>query len=147
VPGMKDQTEFRTAAARLMEGAPKQARPSVEQALVTAFRARRRQRSLRACAAGAIGLIILAVACLGVRYASAPVKSQHSEATAGGFVLLPYAQSDVPLEQGVIVRMRIAPREMQTIGVPVGRTNADGTVNADLLVGQDGVARAVRVVQ
>jgi hypothetical protein len=63
-----------------------------------------------------------------------------------GFIALPYAQSDVPLEQPVIVRVQIPASQLGGMGMPLGHLAAEEKVNADLLVGQDGIARAVRVV-
>jgi len=63
------------------------------------------------------------------------------------FIALPYSQSEVPLEQPVIVRVRIPVSELGAMGVRSASMSAGESVNADLLVGQDGVARAVRLVQ
>lgn len=63
-----------------------------------------------------------------------------------GFVALPYAESGVPMEDAVIVRLRLRASDLGRLGVPAGPGAANGTV-ADLLVGQDGVARAVRLVE
>jgi hypothetical protein len=61
--------------------------------------------------------------------------------------MLPYAQSDVPMEQAVIVRIKISASELGAIGMPLSGVPRGGNVSADLLVGQDGVARAVRLVE
>jgi hypothetical protein len=68
------------------------------------------------------------------------------------FVALPYSQSGVPLENPVIVHMTLGRSELGALGVSAAVVNAreiGGTekIHADLLVGQDGVARAVRFVQ
>ena len=72
---------------------------------------------------------------------TAPVR-QRSE-----FIALPYAQSEVPLEQPVIVRVHIPVSELGVMGVPFAPATGGERIKADLLVGQDGVARAVRLVQ
>lgn len=64
-----------------------------------------------------------------------------------GFIALPYAQSNVPLEQPVIVRVQIPASQLGEMGVPFAHIVAEERVNADLLVGQDGIARAVRLVE
>jgi hypothetical protein len=66
---------------------------------------------------------------------------------ASGFITLPYGQSGVPLEQPVIVRIDIPVSQLGAIGAPVNPRTAKGMVTADLLIGQDGVARAVRFVE
>lgn len=64
-----------------------------------------------------------------------------------GFVALPYADSGVPLEEGVIVRVEIPRAELRRLGAPVMLpAGTNGEVRADLLIGQDGIARAVRIV-
>ncbi|HLH05581.1 MAG TPA: hypothetical protein VKX25_22625 [Bryobacteraceae bacterium] len=83
-------------------------------------------------------LLAAAAACL-ILAAGAVVSHGSREvrrapiAHSNPFVPLPYGQSDVPLESGVIVRVRL-------------QSDA-GPVDADLLVGQDGMARAVRFDQ
>jgi hypothetical protein len=72
---------------------------------------------------------------------SAPVH-QRSE-----FIALPYAQSEVPLEQPVIVRVQIPALELGGMGMPLAPIAGKEKVSADLLIGQDGIARAVRVVE
>jgi hypothetical protein len=61
------------------------------------------------------------------------------------FVLLPYGQSDVPLEHPVIVRIQVPEGELSRLGVSLPAIPKNARVEADLLVGQDGIARAVRV--
>lgn len=62
-----------------------------------------------------------------------------------GFVALPYAQSEVPLEEAVIIRVDLTPSAWGALNVrPSPKTG--GGIRADLLIGQDGVARAVRVI-
>jgi hypothetical protein len=70
----------------------------------------------------------------------------YAAATAG-FVSLPYAESGVPMEDAIIVRLRLRASELGRLGVPVGVPATNGSISADLLVGQDGVARAVRLVE
>jgi len=74
-----------------------------------------------------------------------PAATESSANTTGAFVALPYGQSDVPLEQAVIVRVKLQPSEWSALGVPIASLRANA-ISADLLIGQDGVARAVRLV-
>jgi hypothetical protein len=50
----------------------------------------------------------------------------------------------VPLESGRIVRVEVPVSAMITLGLPITAESMDRTVQADLLVGQDGLARAIR---
>jgi hypothetical protein len=50
----------------------------------------------------------------------------------------------VPLESGRIVRVEVPASALITLGLPITAENMDRTVQADLLVGQDGLARAIR---
>jgi hypothetical protein len=50
----------------------------------------------------------------------------------------------VPLESGKIVRVEVPVSALITLGLPITAESMDRTVQADLLVGQDGLARAIR---
>jgi hypothetical protein len=65
----------------------------------------------------------------------------------GEFVSVPGAAGLPPMESGTLVRMDLPVAELPSLGVtpPVGRAAA--TVTADLIVAQDGLPRAVRVVR
>jgi hypothetical protein len=77
------------------------------------------------------------------------MKAANESYAAGtaGFVALPYAESGVPMEDAIIVRFRLRASELGRLGVPAGLSTTTGSISADLLVGQDGVARAVRLVE
>jgi hypothetical protein len=64
---------------------------------------------------------------------------------ASQFVVLPYGQSDVPLEHPVIVRVQVPESELSRLGISLPAMSKNTRVEADLLVGQDGIPRAVRV--
>lgn len=50
----------------------------------------------------------------------------------------------VPLESGTVVRVEVPVSALITLGLPITAESRDRTVQADLLVGQDGLARAIR---
>lgn len=144
--------ELKEALNRLAEASPRQASPGAEQGLLEAFRKRRRGRAaMLAYGAAAAACLALALGWFWVRYSpsaqttAAPNDSYY--AAPPGFVALPYAQSGVPLEEAVIVRVEVHPAELTMLGMPVTSSQMSGRISADLLVGQDGVARAVRLVQ
>lgn len=52
----------------------------------------------------------------------------------------------VPLESGRIVRIEVPPATLVNLGVPLTDTTLTQPVQADLLLGQDGLARAIRLL-
>jgi hypothetical protein len=153
---MTEEDELQEPFQRLARAVPQTAGAGVEECVRAAFRARLNGNSRRwryvpkAAAASAVvaaGLYLIwtdwrqSRASAGQTAISAPV---HQRA---GFIALPYAQSEVPLEQPVIVRVQIPVFQLGAIGMPVAPATAEERVSADLLVGQDGIARAVRLVE
>jgi len=61
-----------------------------------------------------------------------------------GFIPLPYAASGVPMGQPIIVRMNLPMSEFGPAGAAVLPNSSSQHLAADFLIGQDGVARAVR---
>lgn len=148
---MKTLADLSQALRRLAEALPRDADAATEQRVLAAFRTRRKRPQHT--------LLYLAgvAACLALAFAwflSHPLRQPsqaslavtgNNAAVAGSFIALPYGQSDVPLEQAVIVRVKLQPSEWAAFGVPVAPARAN-TIDADLLIGQDGMARAVRLV-
>lgn len=64
-----------------------------------------------------------------------------------GFVALPGATGLPVFESGMIVRVEIELPSLPSYGVPIVPDAVSNSVEADLLVGQDGQARAIRLVQ
>lgn len=62
------------------------------------------------------------------------------------FIPLPYADDDSPLGAGELVRVRLSQSTLGLLGFPVAETRASEPVTADLVIGEDGVARAIRFV-
>ena len=133
----------------LAEVGPQDASPAVEQRLRVRFRERRSKRR-RTYLAGTVAFlamaVILSLAFFHNRTAT-PSVSLTAKAQLSGFITLPYGESGVPLEQPVIVSIDIPVSQLGGMGVPVSPRSATGMVKADLLVGQDGIARAVRFVE
>jgi hypothetical protein len=63
-----------------------------------------------------------------------------------GFVPLPEAAGLPPFESGAIVRVEVPVGSLPAYGVDISPASDGQPVEADLLVGQDGQARAIRVV-
>jgi hypothetical protein len=148
--GVNRSSELQERLNRMAQMLPTEASAGTEARLLLVFRAQRRRRriwryvgSAAACAALSLGLFL--VQRLEKVRQTKSVDDSYAAATAG-FVALPYAESGVPMEDAVIVRLRLRTSELGRLGVPAGPGTANGQV-ADLLVGQDGVARAVRLVE
>ena len=116
----------------------------IELRLRAACRARRRKRWQRWWISGA-GL----AACLLLAFGWEGHLSQRAAASAEtsytGFLALPYAQSDVPIEQAVVVRVSLRPADLEALGLPPALLVGRQRMPAELLIGQDGMARAVRL--
>jgi hypothetical protein len=77
---------------------------------------------------------------------SAPVQVQQAE-LASDFVPVPYSGGIAPGDTAVIVRVQVPRTALAELGYPVDETQGSGVVQADLLVGEDGWPRAVRIVR
>ena len=67
-------------------------------------------------------------------------------AAPSGFVALPGAAALPDFESGAIVRVELTLAALPAYGVDISRAAGDQLVEADLLVGQDGQPRAIRLV-
>jgi hypothetical protein len=63
-----------------------------------------------------------------------------------GFVALPGSGGLPEFESGTIVRLELSLASLPSYGVDITRAGADRPVEADVLVGQDGQPRAIRLV-
>jgi anti-sigma factor RsiW len=125
-------------------------------ALLGSFdRTRRRSRGETIAVGLSLAASVLIVVSLSVglqRPALAPrasdaVAATHAVPTSAdaAFVVLPGADALPRLESGRVIRIEISESELGSVGLwpPVHA----GTVQADVLVGQDGLPRAVRLVR
>jgi hypothetical protein len=76
--------------------------------------------------------------------AAAPAAEEDADAS---FYPLPEAEALPAVETAMVVRVQLPVSSLQLMGVPVSEENTDASVQADLLLGQDGLARAVRLAQ
>jgi len=79
------------------------------------------------------------------RLTSAPPVDQPKE-IATDFILLTYGDPDVGSD-AQMVRVELPRSAMARFGLPVNMDRADQRVKADVLLGSDGLARAIRFVQ
>ncbi len=75
-----------------------------------------------------------------------PKPAPHRE-LATGFLPLPYAPPMGPSDSAQVVRVKLPRESMRTVGLPVNEDRALERIQADVIVGQDGIARAIRFIQ
>jgi hypothetical protein len=75
--------------------------------------------------------------------AAAPVE-EDSDAS---FYPLPEAEALPAVENAMVVRVQLPVSSLQLMGVPVSEESAGASVQAELLLGQDGLARGVRLAE
>lgn len=79
----------------------------------------------------------------GTRGASAAV----AQTNGNGYFPLTYLADATAMESGTVVRVELSRSALISLGVPVEPTRTDETLKADVVLGDDGVARAIRLVQ
>lgn len=67
--------------------------------------------------------------------------------TATDFIRLPYTDPLLPTEQADVFRVQMPEAALATYGLPVDGSRLDSKIYADLVVGQDGVPRAIRFIR
>lgn len=131
---------------------PREAPGRVEERLKSEFRRQNRRRKLMtwvpafsvAAAAGiALFLWIHSERPVPVSVAVQPVAEEETDE----FYPLPEAEALPAVENAMVVRVQLPVSSLQLMGVPVSEERADTSVQADLLLGQDGLARGVRLAQ
>jgi hypothetical protein len=126
--------------------------PARAQALLDAFDAhwdgrRRAPRRWTWAAAAAMAAVTVTLGWFGVHRAPRTVSEMADRAVdVTGFVPWPGAQTLPPLESGELVRIGLPVSALPALGL-APPTSAVAVVQADIVVGQDGFARAVRLVQ
>jgi hypothetical protein len=75
----------------------------------------------------------------------APIPPRATE-VATDFLPIPFAPPLDPSEGGQVIRVRLPRAAMSSVGLPVSDNNWRDRVPADVVVGGDGIARAVRFV-
>ena len=81
--------------------------------------------------------------------------SEPEASSAGGvgtysvadFVPVPFADRIGPEDSGMVVRVQLTRASLAELGYPVAEAPDEDLIRADVLVGQDGWPRGVRVVQ
>jgi hypothetical protein len=60
---------------------------------------------------------------------------------------IPIVYDPEPIDRGQIVRIRLPLAALASFGLPVNEEHAEETIRADVVLGEDGLARAVRFVK
>ena len=148
-----NQNDELTSALRRLkeEDAAMSASPAVEARLleeVRGLQGRQKGWSPRLVAALAAAAIVLLTLSIGWwKSRSEPVPAMLAEEVTTGFFPLFYGS--VPAAQTHLVRLELPRESLARFGLMSadGISNSSGTVLADVLVGDDGLARAVRFVR
>src|SRR5438105_5415725 len=167
----ENEQELLDGLRALAAGEPMGAPTRLEQSLVLEFRkqVRRRRLVVRGSAAAAGALLVAAAALvilIRVQSPSTPpvetraavqridemqAESQfgtvHADELANGFYPLPQAEALPAAETVMVVRIQMRMASLRLIGVPVNQQSSEEPVQADVLLGQDGLARGVRLIQ
>ena len=155
---MEDNRELLENLRALAVDGPRQAPDRVERHLRAEFRKRARQRRTKLWASyGGVAAIAAGIALFAwVRetpkplpvavIAAAPAVSEDDAADAS-FYPLPEAEALPAVENAMVVRVQLPVSSLRLMGFPMDEDGADGAVQAELLLGQDGLARGVRLVE
>lgn len=81
-----------------------------------------------------------------VTSAPSPSADEPAEFVTDFYSLVP-ASGFAPTEGGQLVRLQVPRASLASLGVPIPVGNPNGSVTADLVMGYDGVAHAIRFVQ
>jgi hypothetical protein len=76
-----------------------------------------------------------------------PAKQRPSRGETQEFLAIPFAPPLHPEDRGEVVRMGIPRQSLRSLGIPVNMERMFERVPADVLVGEDGIARGIRLVR
>lgn len=93
-------------------------------------------------AAAALTAVMLSPA----QHRDRPVPSPAAAVTTRAFIPLPFARPFSRAEQVGLYRVQMPEAALSSFGLPINGQLADREVTAEVLVGEDGVARAIRFV-
>jgi hypothetical protein len=76
-----------------------------------------------------------------------PQSTQQATQEVGtDFIPIPYAPDFRAEDSAAVVRVKLPRYSLQTVGLPFNPELANERIDADVLMGQDGIARAIRFV-
>jgi hypothetical protein len=80
------------------------------------------------------------------RRAAIPEDMAANNESVSDYIPLTYLADATDVESGTVLRVELPPSALITMGLPMNVDRTDSRVKADLIVGDDGVPRAVRFV-
>jgi len=154
----KHDSELRTALRALSEDDAKlSASPDVANRLLTEVRtiARTRRRRTWFQMSSIAAALLLGIALYAWRTgnrqpldAVLPPSAPEGEISEVATDFLPLPYSHVPMNMGSTVRIEVPATALTSFGLaPIDFRQGDGPVHADVLIGEDGLARAIRFVR
>jgi len=118
----------------------------VEAALLAEFRRRRRAlRQTRWIGLAAAAAVLVVVSVMTLRPSPPPMAVRQPVFTE--FIPVVYGQPFHPEDGGRIVRVRMPRTTLASFGLPVNQDRLDERIQADVLLGEDNLVRAVRFEQ
>jgi hypothetical protein len=125
--------------------------PELEAALLAEFdrvwQRRRGQQRRWIWISGLAAASLAAAFFIGNRYSTEPSPPlAETSSQDQPFVPIPYVTPLAPYERANVVRVNVPVAALLAAGLPVAAADAGATAQADLVVGPDGRARAVRLV-
>jgi hypothetical protein len=76
-----------------------------------------------------------------------PVPAARERQRPVEFLPLPFSDEALPISQAAIIRVELPRSALRLVGVPVEPDRWDDRVQADVVVGVDGLARAIRFIE
>jgi len=81
------------------------------------------------------------------RRAANPDEVARNDETVTDYIPLTYLADATAVEGGIVLRVELPPSALMAVGLPAPVERTDSRVKADVVIGDDGVARAVRFVR
>jgi hypothetical protein len=130
---------------RVAEDVSVEAPARIEAAVLAEFDRVKRRRRIASWSikAGALAAGMALAFWIPTREELKPVPVADSEQP---YIAIPYVTQLAPYERAEVVRMRLPVAALVAAGLPVRNVDPGADVEADVLVGQDGRARALRLV-
>lgn len=119
----------------------------VEAALRRAFVERQARRFRWRWAGAAAAALVMAAASIALVGSRRPERAQARAAeVSSGFIALTYSDAVDAAQPRQLVRMRVPQSTLVSFGIPVPPDRANEAITADVVIGYDGLPRAVRFV-
>ena len=149
-----DERDLVEGLRALSSDGPCQAPAYIEDRLLAEFRRRSRLGRARvwisAASVGAVAAtiaVLLWIGPLAPKHAASPADAPALAEETAGFYPLPDAEALPPVESAMVVRVQMPMASLELIGFPINQDRASDRVEAEVLLGQDGLARGVRLVE